>query len=57
MDEAIAPETTYYYYVTGYNGAGTGVSSDTIKVITGNNKPVIGAAGDIYLKSECYIEY
>ncbi|RYF45163.1 MAG: T9SS type A sorting domain-containing protein, partial [Chitinophagaceae bacterium] len=42
----------YYYYVTGYNGAGTGVSSDTIKVITGNNKPVIGAAGDIYLKSE-----
>ncbi|MBL7699543.1 MAG: fibronectin type III domain-containing protein [Chitinophagaceae bacterium] len=51
FDPTVGPETTYYYYVAGYNGAGTGISSDTIKVITGNNKPVIGAAADLYLKS------
>ena len=51
-DSNIAPETTYYYYVAGFNGAGTGVSSDTIKVITGNNKPIIAAPADIYLKTD-----
>jgi hypothetical protein len=52
VDETVAPETSYYYYVVGYNGAGTGVSSDTIKVMTGNNKPVIAAPADIYLKTD-----
>jgi chitodextrinase len=51
-DSTIAPETTYYYYVVGFNGAGTGISSDTIKVITGNNKPIIAAPADIYLKTD-----
>jgi large repetitive protein len=50
-DAVIAPETTYYYYVVGFNGAGTGIPSDTIKVITGNNKPIISAPADVYLKT------
>lgn len=53
-DKTVAPETTYYYYVAGYNGAGPGISSDTIKVVTGNNKPVIAAA-DIYLKTDATV--
>jgi hypothetical protein len=51
-DGTIAPETTYYYYVVGFNNSGTGISSDTIKVITGNNKPVIAAPADVYLKTD-----
>lgn len=51
MDPSVAPESTFYYYVVGFNGAGTGISSDTIKVITGNNKPVIAAPADVYAKS------
>jgi hypothetical protein len=54
-DSTIAPETTYYYYVVGYNGSGTGVSSDTIKVITGNNKPLIAAPADVYLKTDATV--
>ena len=50
-DPNVAPETTYYYYVAGYNGAGIGSSSDTIKIVTGNNKPVIAVANEIYVKS------
>jgi large repetitive protein len=51
-DGTIAPETTYYYYVVGFNNSGTGISSDTIQVITGNNKPVIAAPADVYLKTD-----
>lgn len=51
-DGTIAPETTYYYYVVGFNTSGTGISSDTIKVVTGNNKPVIAAPADVYLKTD-----
>ena len=50
-DNTIAPETTYYYYVLGYNGRGDGASSDTIQVKTGNNKPVIAIADNIYAKT------
>ena len=54
-DGTIAPETSYYYYVVGFNNAGTGVSSDTIRVVTGNNKPVIAAPADIYLKTDAVV--
>ena len=51
-DEGVAPETTYYYYVVGFNGRGNGASSDTIQVITGNNKPVIVLSPEVYVKAE-----
>jgi len=46
-----APFTQYYYYVAGANNAGTGTSSDTISVLTGNNKPVIAGLNDLYVKT------
>jgi pimeloyl-ACP methyl ester carboxylesterase len=51
-DSTVAPETTYYYYVAGFNGRGDGASSDTIQVKTGNNKPVIALGNDIYAKTD-----
>lgn len=51
FDVTIAPETQYYYYVAGINGVGIGASSDTIKVITGNNQPVIAIQNAVYLKT------
>jgi hypothetical protein len=51
-DPNIAPQTTYYYYVVGMNAAGTGVSSDSIKVVTGNNAPIITAPAGVYVKAE-----
>jgi len=51
-DATVAPTTTYYYYVAGMNAAGTGASSDSIKVVTGNNAPVITAQSGIYVKSD-----
>jgi large repetitive protein len=50
LDVNIAPESIYYYYVVGYNGAGDGQSSDTVRVATGNNKPVIALSDAIYVK-------
>jgi hypothetical protein len=54
-DGTIAPETTYYYYVAGFNNSGPGISSDTIQVVTGNNKPIIAAPADIYLKTDAAV--
>jgi hypothetical protein len=50
-DATVAPETTYYYHVAGVNAAGAGASSDTIKVITGNNKPVVAIVTNMYAKT------
>ncbi len=50
-DNTIAPQTTYYYYVAGVNTYGVGISSDSIKIVTGNNSPVIAVADNIYLKT------
>ncbi len=50
-DKTVAPQTTYYYYVAGINAAGTGASSDTIKVITGNNAPVIASPATVNVKT------
>ena len=50
-DNTIAPQTTYYYYVVGVNTYGVGISSDSIKVVTGNNSPVVAIADNIYLKT------
>jgi chitodextrinase/pimeloyl-ACP methyl ester carboxylesterase len=50
FDASVTPESTYYYYVVGYNAAGDGESSDTIQVVTGNNKPVIAISSDLYVK-------
>lgn len=52
FDNTVAPETTYYYHVSGFNGAGEGTSSDTLKIVTGNNKPLIAVADQIYVKSD-----
>lgn len=52
FDIAVAPETQYYYYVAGINAVGIGASSDTIKVVTGNNTPVITIQNAIYLKAQ-----
>jgi hypothetical protein len=51
-DNTVAPETTYYYYLAGFNGRGDGASSDTIQVKTGNNKPVIALGSDIHAKTD-----
>jgi large repetitive protein len=52
FDNAVAPQTTYYYYVAGVNTYGIGASSDSIKVVTGNNAPVVTVTDNIYLKTE-----
>jgi hypothetical protein len=52
VDSTVAPETIYYYYVAGFNGRGDGASSDTIRVATGNNKPVIALGSNIYAKTD-----
>lgn len=51
FDNTIQPMTTYYYYVVGENNYGFGLTSDTIEVITGNNKPTITALQDMFIKS------
>lgn len=51
LDPNTQPETTYYYYVAGINQVGLGASSDTIKIITGNNLPVINVANQMVAKT------
>jgi dienelactone hydrolase len=52
-DEAVAPFTQYYYYVTGVNNHGVGASSDSVAVTTANNKPVIaGLTTSLALKTD-----
>ncbi len=52
-DEAVAPFTQYYYYVTAINNHGIGASSDSVAVTTANNKPVIaGLAASMALKTD-----
>ncbi|HRE52117.1 MAG TPA: T9SS type A sorting domain-containing protein, partial [Flavitalea sp.] len=51
LDPNTLPETTYYYYVAGINAIGTGASSDTIAITTGNNLPVITAAERFLVKT------
>ena len=50
-DVTTSPFTQYYYYVAGVNNAGVGVSSDTVSVLTGNNKPRISGLANMYVKT------
>lgn len=50
-DNTIAPQSTYYYYIVGINSYGTGKASDTVKVVTGNNSPIVAVTENIYLKT------
>jgi large repetitive protein len=52
IDATTIPETVYYYYVTGFNAAGPGISSDTAQISTENNAPVITAPTDIFVKTD-----
>lgn len=52
LDGSVDPFTTYYYFVTGINAVGQGEHSDTVSVVTYNNKPVISELGNIYVKTD-----
>lgn len=41
IDASAQQFTTYYYYVVGNNNWGDGTPSDTVNILTGNNRPVI----------------
>ena len=52
IDTTTIPETEYFYYITGINGSGTGVSSDTVLISTENNAPIINVVSDVYVKTD-----
>ncbi|MBC7848757.1 MAG: fibronectin type III domain-containing protein [Chitinophagaceae bacterium] len=43
--------TSYWYYVAGNNNYGDGASSDTVNILTENNKPVITNLNDFRVKT------
>jgi large repetitive protein len=47
---------TYYYYVVGSNNYGEGVTSDTVKVITENNKPLITNLDNFRVKTDAVFQ-
>ncbi|MGZ8561211.1 MAG: T9SS type A sorting domain-containing protein, partial [Flavisolibacter sp.] len=50
-DESIAPNSTYYYYVTATNAYGVSPSSDTVVVETGNTSPVLAALANVTMET------
>lgn len=55
-DATAAQYTHYYYYVAGFNNRGLGASSDTIEVITENNKPVISGLVSLQVKTDATVQ-
>lgn len=51
-DASVTPFAQYYYYIVGVNLLGNGASSDTIRVIAGNNAPVIGNINNMFIKTD-----
>ena len=52
FDPAAVQFTNYYYYVAGNNNYGDGASSDTINILTENNKPVITNLDNFRVKTD-----
>jgi predicted esterase len=51
IDATATSSATYYYYVVASNSVGDSPSSDTTKLVTGNNPPIIGTITDLYVKA------
>ena len=51
-DLTAKPQTTYYYYVLGYNGSGLGPKSNTVKIKAGNAAPVFGTIDNLSAKTD-----
>lgn len=50
FDRTAQQFTAYYYYVVGANNYGEGQRSDTVFIVTGNNKPVISGLANFMVK-------
>ncbi|HKP31425.1 MAG TPA: LamG-like jellyroll fold domain-containing protein [Chitinophagaceae bacterium] len=50
-DASVATLTTYYYYLRAGGNAGDSPTSDTISVLTGNNKPTITNLTNVFVKT------
>ncbi|WP_315815201.1 fibronectin type III domain-containing protein [Paraflavitalea speifideaquila] len=56
-DQTVSPFTQYHYYVVSANNYGGGVSSDTVGVISANNKPVIaGLVSSLAVKTDASVQ-
>src|SRR5690606_10336970 len=50
-DESAVPQTRYYYYVAGVNGAGQGEKSNTVQIKAGNQAPAITGLSNITVQT------
>jgi predicted esterase/chitodextrinase len=56
VDNTVKPYTEYFYYLIGENSYGEGFPSDTVSVITLNNKPVIAGLNNMFVKTDGVVE-
>jgi chitodextrinase/poly(3-hydroxybutyrate) depolymerase len=56
IDASPVPFTEYFYYVVGVNGAGTGITSDTVQLTTGNNMPLIAGINELFVKTDAVLQ-
>lgn len=50
-DNTVTPSSTYYYFIKAINSYGSSANTDTVKVVAGNNAPIIAGLGFLYVRT------